>query len=134
MVCLKITICVESVKSEESIIIIANSSVPVEKLNPGDIQKIFLGKVIKWENGDMISIAVMKNKRIHERFLNKYVNRSPQQFENVWRRNMFTGRGSLPRKADSNKSIISYISQKKGAIGYVTGDTGLLENVKILVP
>ena len=114
------------------IMIIANKDVPVENLTSDAVNRIFIGKIMTWKNGDTVTIAIQENDEVHKEFLTKFIKRSASQFERQWRMNMFTGKGRLPEKQKSDKELVAYVSLKKGAIGYVSSDFKLPEGIKVL--
>lgn len=118
--------------SADDVMIIANQSVLQENLEPDVVKNIFLGKIIKWENGDRISVVMYQNSEIHNKFLKKYIRRTAFQFENVWRRNVFTGKGQIPIRRKSPEEILAYVSKKKGTVGYISSDVKLPADVKVL--
>ena len=121
-----------SVVSAGDIIIIANSSVPADTLDENTIKNIFLGDTFKWSNGNMINIVIAEKTEVHNIFLDKYIKRSESQFRNVWRQNMFTGKGKQPKRETSIEGLLEYISKTPDSIGYAYSDTILPKDVKIL--
>lgn len=116
----------------EEVLVVANKSVPTDALNPDDVKNIFLGNVTKWNNNDTITLVVSKNSDVHESFLKKFIKRNSSQFTNVWKQNLFTGKGRIPKKFDSTEELVEYISSTKGAIGYVSVNTQINGNIKVV--
>ena len=114
------------------VMIIANKEVPAEHLGWEEVNGIFLGKIMRWSNDDRIIIVLHSNDDIHEAFLKKYVKRTATQFSNVWRQNMFTGKGRIPVEKNSDAELIDYVSKTKGAISYISSDVTLPPGIKVL--
>jgi len=114
-----------------SVVLIGNPSVPASALNKYDVKSIFLGDMSAWDDGSEIIIVVQKDSTAHKTFLRNYINKTPIQFKNYWKKQVFTGKGFAPPSRDGDKEIIDFVTQTKGAIGYVSSDSGL-ENVKII--
>ena len=114
------------------VIVIANASVPADTLDENNIKNIFLGKSSKWENNDRITVVILEYSATHKAFLEKYIKRTPSQFANVWRQNMFTGKGKQPYKAESIEEVVNYVSNTQGAIGYASSETTLPTSVKVV--
>lgn len=114
------------------VVIIANKEVPTATLDPDAIKKIFLGDIVNWDNNEVIMVVVTDEKEIHETFLKKYIKRTESQFGNVWRRNLFTGKGAMSKKVGSNAEMVEYVAKTKGAVGYVSSDVQLPADVKIV--
>ena len=118
--------------SAGEVMVIANPSVPAENLDPESVQNIFLGKTVQWKNNDMVTIVVSEKVEVHEMFLQKYIKRTNNQFNNVWRQNLFTGTGKQPVKANSLEELIQYVAKTPGAIGYISSDVPLPKDVKVI--
>lgn len=135
MVCLVVYVGISlswSTAAAQDVVVIANKDAPSDILEPDAIKKIFLGDIINWENNDVIMVALLEEKEIHEAFLKKYIKRTSSQFENVWRRNLFTGKGAMSMKLKSADEIVGYVQKTKGAIGYVPSETTLPADVKVV--
>ena len=118
--------------SAGEVMVIANPSVPAENLDPESIQNIFLGKTVQWKNNDMVTIVVSEKAAVHEMFLQKYIKRTNNQFNNVWRQNLFTGTGKQPVKVNSVEELVQYVAKTPGAIGYISSDVPLPKDVKVI--
>ena len=114
-------------------LIIANPSVPANSLGPKEIKNLFLGKTTQWENHETVTIVVSKDINVHKSFLDRFIKRTDAQFKNVWRQNLFTGKGKQPVKVETSEELLKYVSETKGAIGYIFNDASIPEDVKVLV-
>lgn len=113
------------------VLIIGNPSVTASFLSEKELSKIYLGKKTAWGDGTKIVFVIQKNSDTHKAFLKEYVHKSPSQFDRHWKKLVFTGKGSSPQAFDSEKALIKFVSDTKGAIGYVSTDSNL-ENVKTI--
>lgn len=118
--------------SAGEVLIIANPSVASEPLDSVTIKEIFLGDIVKWENNERIIVVISGKPEMHKAFLKKYIKRTETQFQNVWRRNMYSGKGMLPIKVGSIDGLVEYVSKTNGAIGYISSDRPPPNSVKIL--
>ncbi len=128
-------LCVFGIEKElhaAELLIIANTSVPAEKLSPDEIKNIFSGKILKWGNNDMITLIVSDKSEVHKSFCIKYMKRNANQFENLWRQNMYSGIGKYPIKVDSIDELVEYVSKTRGAVGYIYSSKQLPDNVKVI--
>lgn len=114
------------------LLIIANTSVPAESLSQDDIKNIYLGKILKWGNNDMVTLVISDKSEVHKSFLQKYVKRNASQFENLWRQNLFSGKGKAPVKVGSIDELVDYVSKTKGAVGYIYSGETLPDSVKVI--
>ncbi len=113
------------------VVFIGNPSVPVSELSVYDIKSIFLGSKINWNDSSDLIFVTQKKSTCHELFLQKYINKTPSQYADYWKRQLFTGRGQAPKTMENDQEVITFVQQTKGAIGYVSTDTGL-DKVKVL--
>ena len=107
------------------VVLIGNSSIRQSTVSKQDIMLIFLGTKNAWADGSKIVFAIQKNKKLNRLFLKKYVGKSPSQYANHLRKLVFTGKRSSPRICDGNQEMIKFVSETKGAIGYVSTESAL---------
>lgn len=117
----------------ETIYIFANMNVADSALTQNDIQNIYLGKKDQWNDNQRIHFTALKNGPCYESFVRQYVGRSPFQFQNYWKRQIFTGKGQPPRGFDSPSALVDYVSRTSGAIGYscTPPDSGKVKTLTI---
>ena len=100
-------------------VVIANKGVSVGSLSKDDAQAMFLGEKSKWDDGKSVKLAVLAEGTAHKSFLQHVVGKSPSQFDNFWKKLVFTGKASAPRSFEDASSVISFVAATPGAIGYV---------------
>ena len=115
--------------SRADVMFVVNKSVTLDTLNKTDIKKIFLGDSLVWPNGEEIKIVTREKSDIQKEFTKTYTQKSESQFSNYWRRLMFSGKGTIPKSFSSDKEIINFVTNTKGAIGYITPQS-LTKSVK----
>ncbi len=114
------------------IILVCNNSVPVGSLDKKEVRRIFLGKEIEWENKDKIVLTILKTTKLHRQFLEKYVGMTPSKYRTYWKQMLFTGKtSSSPEDLANEETLLEYVAETIGAIGYVSADTEI-DNVKII--
>lgn len=101
------------------VIVITNHSVKTNSITQKDLEKIYVGKKTRWGKGEKIVPVLLDIPDIHESFLSKYIKKSPEQFNNYWKRLVFTGRGKELKSFKNQDEIIEFIKNTKGAIGYL---------------
>lgn len=113
------------------VVFIVHPSNDVLSVNRQDIKNIFLGNNVKWDNGTQIDIVILKDFPIHKEFTSVYLQRTPIQFQNWWRRRVFTGKGLLPKEFKTEEALVKYVSTNPKAIGYISPKTSA-KDVKVL--
>jgi ABC-type phosphate transport system substrate-binding protein len=115
----------------QDVVLIASPDVPVDSLSASDIENIFLGKKTTWDNGSKIVFYTLKDGSAHESFLKNYVSKSASQFKTFWKKQVFTGKGKMPKSFGNDQEMANAITGTGSAIGYVSSGTDL-GNVKKL--
>jgi ABC-type phosphate transport system substrate-binding protein len=115
----------------------ANYSVIINKSNTEDaiarneLRSIFLGDKVKWKNNKYIKIAIPEDENILKEFLHSELGMTPSQFNNQWKKLVFTGKASMPQTFTEKSQIIEYLASNPGAIGVVTAG-GINGSVKAI--
>ncbi len=102
----------------EEIFVFTNKAVPDSSISQAELKNIFLGKKVRWADNQRIDCVAQKDTSCHESFLQQYIQKNPFQFNNYWKKQIFTGKGQPPRTFASEQELIDYVSRTSGAIGY----------------
>jgi len=106
--------------SAEDYIVIANKSVTAGGLSKSEAQSIFLGDKIQWEDGKPIELAVIESGEVQKTFLQEVLGKNPSQFDNYWKRLVFTGKASAPKAFGDEKKMLEFVAATPGAVGFVS--------------
>lgn len=106
----------------EGLSVVVNSELGIEEISKSDLSKIATGRLKKWPNGKRVKFALCKHNEVKKGFLDKYVGKSPKQYELFWKRKGFTGRGTFPRQFDSAQAVVDYVGSTEGAISFIDSD------------
>jgi len=111
--------------------IIANKSVDASTLSKADLQAIFLGEKVKWDNRKYIKIVLFEEPEISREFLQNIVGKTPSQYDNHWSRLVFTGKATMPQTFAERSRVVEFVAGKPGSIGFVpAGQVG--DSVKVI--
>lgn len=113
------------------VVVIANKDVAAS-IDAGALKNIFLGKTTR-VGGTKVTFAVLEDGPAHEAFLSAHVGKSGSQFTSFWRKQAFTGKGSMPAAFASAAEMVAWVAGTPGAVGYVPAgtDTGAAATVAI---
>lgn len=111
------------------VILIANRNVPDDSLTKEEVKAIFLGEKTKWNDNSRVTFVVLKSPEEMDTFMKHYVGKSSFQFDNYWKYQTFTGKGSPPRAFENPGDLINFVAGTEGAVGYVAKGTPI-DNVK----
>lgn len=117
--------------ANSQILIIANKNLPIDSLTKDQIKNIFLGTTTRWQDKSTITFVTLQKNDVHKIFVRKYTNKSSDQFRAFWRRQLFTGKGKIPKTYKTEQALIQFIAQTKGSIGYVSKSADI-DNVKLI--
>ena len=109
----------------EEVLVISHPANPVTALAKEELQRIFLNKLRRWQDGTRIIPVTLETGQIHEQFLETYVHKTRIQFSLFWKRIIFTGKGIPPTTFSTEIEVVAYVSGTPGAIGYVSSQTPL---------
>lgn len=112
--------------------VILNKDVPAQSLTKEEVRSIFLGKKTKWDDGTKIIFFLIKSSKSQKAFLEAYVGKSPEQFEDYWLQNVFTGKGVMPDTVENSDEMVKVVGRTKGSIGFVTIETSDSEIKKLV--
>jgi hypothetical protein len=104
----------------QDVVLVANPSVQISEIKEYDLRAIFTGEKTKFSDGSHAVPVVLRGGPVHEVFLKRHLNQSPDDFRALWRKAVFTGQGAMPKSFDSELALIEYVAATPGAIGYVS--------------
>ncbi len=122
--------------AQEKGIIIVHKSVPTDSMSSSDIQDIYMGRDLLWDNTVKIEPVMLEKKHeITKRFLKQILDMNYSKFRRFWLRKTYSGNKPGPKYLDSIDRMIEFVSQTAGAIGYVAVtdiDKEKLKNCKVI--
>ncbi len=102
----------------DEILVIGSKDLPSDAVSRDEIRNIFLGEKVKWDNGEKI-IFVLLMTDVHEAFLKQYLGSTPAQYQNYWKKMIFTGKAKSPKSFSSPEKVIEYVSNAGGTVAYI---------------
>lgn len=112
--------------------IVVNKDNPVEAITLHDLKDIYFGKKNFWTSeGSQVKISPVYNHgKIQDDFL-KMLNSSKSDFRRHWYKLVYSGQADPPKGMQEDNGVIRYVTQNKGAIGFVTSGSAN-ETVKVI--
>ena len=105
------------------VLVVSNNGVKDTSLVKDDVANIFLGKKSTFSDKSNIVIVTLAKGQTHENFLKTYLNKTPSQFANYWKKQVFTGKAKAPKSFKTEKELVEFVAKTKGAIGYISPAT-----------
>ena len=126
-----VLLCLVSSASAAGYVIIANKSVETGTLSKSELQAIFLGEKVKWDNRKYIKIVIFEEPEILREFLQNILGKTPSQFDNHWSKLVFTGKANMPQTFTDKARLVEFVAGKPGSISFVpAGQAG--DSVKVI--
>lgn len=121
-----------SISAYADIVVIAHDGANVTAIAKNEIKDIYTGKKTVWDDGNKIAFCSLESGQAQKEFLRTYVQKSPVQFSNFWRRQLFLGKAaSIPPFFKTMDEIVRYVSSTPNSIGYISSNTDISNaNVK----
>ena len=118
--------------AEKQLVLIGHKDV-ADSLKKEDIKQIFLGRKTRWANDEKILFVVFAEKDTYTTFLKEYVGKTVFQYKNYWKKQVFTGKGRMPKAFKTSEEVIKYVSSTEGAISFtMSQDVSADDSVKII--
>lgn len=118
--------------AKAQIAVIIHPGTTVENITTADLGKIYSGDMTSWPGGGKIVLVDQKsNKELSDRFYQAILNKTTGKVRQIWIKKMLQGEMSTPEAKESNESVVSFVSQTAGAIGFVEAGS-VTEAVKVV--
>lgn len=113
--------------------VIANPDIRADTISARELKSIFLLQRRDLSDGSSVIPVMQKSGRVHEAFLEQYLDRSSEELLIYYQGLSFTGRATMPKELNSDQEVVAYVVKTKGAIGYVstTADTTTVKTLAV---
>lgn len=112
--------------------IVVNKDNPVSSLSKNQINKLFLKKTSKWDDGKKVLPADLSNSsKIRANFSKLILGKPVSSIKAYWQQRIFTGRGVPPVEKDNDREVLNYIKANPNAVGYVSASANV-KGVKVI--
>ena len=113
--------------------VIVNAGNSTKSMNADQVERIFLGKTKRFENGDGAEPVNQKDgSEARNVFNDKILRRSDQQLKYYWARKMFSGGDKPPPVVYNGEDVEDFVAGRPGGIGYLLRPP-TLKDVKVVL-
>jgi TonB family protein len=112
--------------------VIANPSVKSDSISVGELRRVLLLQRKALNDGSPVVPVLQKSGPAHDAFFRQYLGRDYEEVWTYYQGLVFTGKASIPKQLGSDAEVVEYVAHTKGAIGYVSPNSGT-DGVKSLV-
>ncbi|MEM9557653.1 MAG: substrate-binding domain-containing protein [Acidobacteriota bacterium] len=114
-------------------VIIVHADNPTTSLEASKIQKMFLKKSKRWEDGEgVVAFDQDEKSPVRELFTEEIHGKSISAIKSYWQRMIFSGRDVPPEELASDQEVVARVGGERGGIGYVSAGTALGNQVKAI--
>jgi ABC-type phosphate transport system substrate-binding protein len=96
------------------VVVIANKANPAAKLTADQLAEVYLGR-----SSELTPIDQPRDAEIRDEFVQKVCGKKPSQYEAVWAKLEFSGKGTRPHVASSSQAVKQAVAADPKAIGYI---------------
>ena len=114
-----------------AVAVIANKSVPLDKITKDELLEFYTGETRRWSDGETVVVFDLKPKTELKGQFYKLVGKSSSRMKSIWMVNMLSGEGDPPEAMATEEAMLKKVANTKGAIGFI--DQSKVSNeVKVL--
>lgn len=111
--------------------VIANVSIGTDALSIDELRNIFMEETNTLRDGSHVEPVFLRSGAANETFLKEFLKENADSLKYHFGSMVFTGKGSMPKSFNSDADVLSYVSQTRGAVGYVSASAST-DGVKVL--
>ena len=112
--------------------VIANKSVPVDKITRSQLLDFYTRDIRLWENDRPIVVLDLKPKTKIKKEFYKLLGKSTSRMKSIWMKKLLSGEGDPPEALKSEEAVLKKVASTPGAIGYVSQSV-VTKEVKVLI-
>jgi len=83
------------------------------------LKAVFLGKMTRWPDRTRIRVGFLKGQPVSRLFLRDVLKKTEHQYQNLWNQAIFTGQGLPPKWFSDKRSLVLFVKNQPGAIGFL---------------
>lgn len=119
-------------EAEEVALIVHKGNATPASLPKEEIKQIFLGQKTRWDDNSVIHFVVCTEETSLLTFLKNYVKKTPIQYQNYWKKLVFSGKGIMPKMFDDTQKVLEFVSSTEGSISFISAQAVDAQRVTII--
>lgn len=117
----------------DDIVVIGNPRLDVSSLTEQMVGDLYLGRAVQLNTGQRVEVIDLPvGHPVRDEFYSTVLGRDPAQIRAYWAKRIFTGKGSPPAVRPDEVSVVRWVAEAPGRIGYVRA-SALTDDVKVLL-
>lgn len=118
-----------SSNAAEAVIVVANTTGTSIQLNRQQVRNLFMGGALPYE---LEAVALPPENQTRVLFNTKVVGLTESRIQSYWAQMRFTGRKKAPIELDDEKSLLEYLKNNVGAVGYLPAGVSIPDELTVL--
>lgn len=111
--------------------VVVNSANGVRQLSREEVSRLFLRKVVTWQDGAAVTpLDQAEGSEVRRSFTRGVHRKDVAWVKSYWERLGFAGQGTAPEEAATDAAVLAAVARTAGAIGYVSATAALPAGVK----
>lgn len=103
-------------------VVIVNAANPASSAERKFLSDAFLKKTTRWRGGEMIRpVDQSADSAVRRYFSEEVLERSVTAVRSYWQQVIFSGRDVPPPELSSDGTVLEYVKNHAGAVGYISG-------------
>ena len=103
-------------------LVIVNAANPASLASRKFLSDAFLKKTTRWSGGELIRpVDQSADSAVRRRFSEQVLERSVTAVRSYWQQVIFSGRDVPPPELSGDGTVLDYVKNHAGAVGYVSG-------------
>jgi ABC-type phosphate transport system substrate-binding protein len=104
-------------------LVIVNTANPASGAERKFLSDAFLKKTTRWSGGQLLQpVDQRSDSAVRRHFSEQVLERSVTAVRSYWQQVIFSGRDVPPPELSSDGSVLEYVRNHSGAVGYVSGN------------
>ncbi len=113
--------------------VIVHRANPVSSIRRDELSAFFMRRKRSWHDGiEVRPVEPPARFRLREEFSHTIHGKSVAYVTRYWHRVIFAGRGVPPEELPNDAAVIEFVKTHRGAIGYISSETRVSDDVKVL--
>ena len=116
-------------RANETIVVVANISDKSIQLNRQQIRNLYMGGMMPY---DLNVIALSPDNVTRVIFNTKVVGLTESRIQSYWAQMRFTGRKKAPKEFANERTLLEYLIDNEGTLGYLRGSTSIPDDLLVV--
>jgi ABC-type phosphate transport system substrate-binding protein len=112
--------------------VVVHAGNPTTSLESKTVDRIFIKKWKRWDDDELVVPVNQVVCPVREAFTRGVHKKDVSAILKYWQRMIFSGRDVPPPELANDAEVLVFVKTKRGAIGYVSATTELIDGVKEL--